>query len=265
MRLAMVQMSASGSMEQNMDKSIEAIRHAAEQGADLVLFPEVQLAEFFPQYRGRDVSAYRVETDSDIVRRFCDECRKSSIMAVPNLYLVEHGRPYDASLLIGRNGEIIGVQKMVHVAQADKFFEQDYYTPSDDGFKVFHTDLGNIGIVVCFDRHYPESIRTEALMGADIILIPTVNTNAEPSEMFEWELRVQAFQSSVILAMCNRVGVEGDMNFSGESIAVDANGDVIVRADDTEQIIYVDVDVQTSREVRASRNYTHLRRPELYM
>ncbi len=49
MRLAMVQMSASGSMEQNMDKSIEAIRHAAEQGADLVLFPEVQLTEFFPQ------------------------------------------------------------------------------------------------------------------------------------------------------------------------------------------------------------------------
>ncbi len=265
MRLAMVQMSASGSMEQNMDKSIEAIRHAAEQGADLVLFPEVQLTEFFPQYRGRDVSAYRVEPDSDIVRRFCDECRQSGIMAVPNLYLVEHGRPYDASILIGRDGEILGVQKMVHVAQADKFFEQDYYTPSDDGFKVFKTDLGNIGIVVCFDRHYPESIRTEVLMGADIILIPTVNTKAEPSEMFEWELRVQAFQNSVILAMCNRVGVEGDMDFSGESIVVDANGGVITKADDTEQIVYVDVDIQMCREVRARRPYTQLRRPDLYL
>lgn len=98
---------------------------------------------------------------------------------------------------------------MVHVAQAEKFYEQDYYTPSDDGFKVFDTIYGKIGIVVCFDRHYTESIRTEMLMGADLIVVPTVNTKAEPSEMFEWELRVQAFQNSVAVAMCNRVGTEG--------------------------------------------------------
>ena len=121
---------------------------------------------------------------------------------------------------------------MVHIAQADKFFEQDYYTPSDDGFKVFETEFGKLGIVICFDRDFPESIRSEALKGADLILIPTVNTKAEPSEMFEWELRVQAFQNSTIIAMCNRVGAEGDMDFSGESIVVDANGNVLAKADD---------------------------------
>ena len=84
---------------------------------------------------------------------------------------------------------------------------------TDVGFKVFETEFGKLGIVVCFDRHYPESIRTEALKGADLILIPTVNTKAEPSEMFEWELRAQAFQNSTIIAMCNRVGAEGDMDF----------------------------------------------------
>ena len=92
---------------------------------------------------------------------------------------------------------------MVHVAQAEKFYEQDYYTPSDDGFHVFETVHGTIGIVVCFDRHYPESIRTEALRGADLIVIPTVNTKVEPSEMFEWELRVQAFQNSVAIESIN--------------------------------------------------------------
>lgn len=61
----------------------------------------------------------------------------------------------------------------------------------------------------------------------DLILIPTVNTKTEPSEMFEWELRVQAFHNSVSIAMCNRVGQEGEMNFSGESIVVDPNGKVI--------------------------------------
>lgn len=158
-------------------------------------------------------------------------------MAVPNIYLSEDGRNYDASILIDTDGTVIGIQKMVHVAQAKQFYEQDYYTPSNDGFKVFETKYGKIGIVVCFDRHYPESIRTEVMEGAELILIPTVNTKSEPSEMFEWELRVQAFQNSAIIAMCNRVGQEGSMVFSGESVVIDANGDVLSKADDKERIM----------------------------
>ena len=111
-------------------------------------------------------------------------CRNNKISAVPNLYLLENDRTYDASIFIDKNGEVKGTQKMVHVAQAEQFYEQDYYTPSDEGFKVFDTEFGKIGIVVCFDRHYPESIRTEVLRGADLILIPTVNTKAEPSLIF---------------------------------------------------------------------------------
>lgn len=83
-----------------------------------------------------------------------------------------------------------------------------------------------------------------------MILIPTVNTKAEPSQMFEWELRVQAFQNSVILAMCNRVGVEGNMHFSGESIVVNAKGEILVKADDTEQILYADIDMQEALKIR---------------
>ena len=162
------------------------------------------------------------------------------------------------------DGTIAGVQKMVHIAQAEQFYEQDYYTPSDDGFHVFDTEYGKIGIVVCFDRHYPESIRTESLMGAELILIPTVNTKTEPSEMFEWELRVQAFHNSTAVAMCNRVGKEGEMDFSGESIVVDANGDVIAKADDTEGILYAEADLAKSSEIRSRRTYTGLRRTELY-
>ena len=106
--------------------------------------------------------------------------------------------------------------------------------------------------------------RTEALMGAELILIPTVNTKAEPSEMFEWELKVQAFHSSVFIAMCNRVGTEGDMDFSGESIVVDPNGDTVIKADDTEQLVYADIDLSKATNIRRHRPYTTLRRPELY-
>ena len=81
-------------------------------------------------------------------------------MAAPNFYLREDGGRFDATQLIGSDGALIGRQKMVHIAQARQFYEQDCYTPSDDGFQVFDTPHGRIGVVVRFDRHYPESIRS---------------------------------------------------------------------------------------------------------
>ena len=142
----------------------------------------------------RDDLTYRNKALAEIVR-----------FASPNFYIEEKGYRYDMSLLIDDQGEIVGRQKMVHVAQCEMFYEQSYYTPSEEGFMVFDTRLGKIGIVVCFDRHYPESIRTEALRGAELIIVPTENTKLEPSELFRWEVKVQAFQNSVNVAMCNRI------------------------------------------------------------
>lgn len=139
-----------------------------------------------------------------------------------------------------------------------------YYTPSEEGFQVFDTPLGKIGIVVCFDRHYPESVRTEALKGAELILIPTANTKAEPSALFQWEIKVQAFQNSVNIAMCNRVGLEGETDFSGESIVADFNGETLVLADDREQLLFAEVDLSAARQTRERKPYTSLRRAELY-
>ena len=265
MKLAMFQMKNIGTVKQNLEQSLSAIKAAAENKADLILFPEVQLTEFFPQYKNKAVSKYRIGLNSDIINSFRAACRENNIMAVPNVYLEENGNAYDASIVIDREGDILGVQKMIHIAQAERFYEQDYYTPSDDGFKVFETDFGKIGVVVCFDRHYPESIRTETLMGADLILIPTVNTKQEPMDMFETEICAQAFQNCVAVAMCNRVGSEGEMDFAGESLVADANGRVIVKADDTEQIVYADVDIEAVRKIRKSKPYTSLRRTEFYL
>lgn len=266
----MYQAANAGSVELNLEKSLNAVREAAEHHADMILFPEVQLTEFFPQFRGYGKTAYQVTLDSEIVNAFRKACRKYNIMAVPNLYLKPDAekagsRAYDASILIDIDGSIIGIQKMVHIAQAEHFYEQDYYLPSDDGFHVFDTAFGKIGIAVCFDRHYPESIRTEALMGADCILVPTVNTKSEPMEMFEQEIRVQAFQNSVFIAMCNRVGSEAEMDFAGESIVVSPQGEVILKADDTEQLIYADIDLQQAGNIRGGKNYTALRRREFYV
>ena len=265
MKIALCQMRMSEDAERNCQKALEQIAQAAEAGARLILFPEVQLSPFFPQYEGRDASGYVVGWDSPIIRRFCEACRESNIYASPNFYVEKDGRRYDMSLLIDDAGTLLGEQKMVHIAQAACFYEQDYYTPSEEGFKVFDTPIGKIGIVVCFDRHYPESIRTEALKGAELILVPTANTKDEPSELFQWEIKIQAFQNSVNVAMCNRVGLEGSMDFSGESIVADCNGNTIALAGDGETLLFAEVDLPAASATRERKPYTSLRRPELYL
>ena len=264
MKIALAQMKMSAKIEENYEKSLGLIQTAAESGAKLICFPEIQLSPFFPQYEGRDASAWIIPADSPMICGICNACKTAGIYAAPNFYVDESNRRYDMSLLIDDRGKILGRQKMVHIAQADCFFEQDYYTPSEEGFLVFDTPLGKIRIVVCFDRHYPESVRTSTLRGAELILIPTANTKAEPSELFQWEVKIQAFQNSVNIAMCNRTGLEGGMDFSGESIVTDYNGATLALADDREQLLYAEVDLSAARLVREQRPYTSLRRPELY-
>lgn len=264
MKIAICQMKMEQAADTNLRKCLSAIEEAAKAGSDLIVFPELTLMPFFPQYEKRNVDDKVLTADSLTVGAFRNACRENGIYAVPNFYLSEGGKRYDASCLITPEGEIQGVQKMVHVAQAEQFYEQDYYTPSDDGFLVFPTALGNIGIVVCFDRHYPESIRTASLRGADLILVPTANTKSEPLELFEWEIRVQAFQNCVPIVMCNRTGLEDEMDFAGESLAVDANGALLAKADDREQLLYAELDLTQTAKTKAKRPYLSLRRLEMY-
>lgn len=80
-------------------------------------------------------------------------------------------------------------------------------------------------------------------------------------EMFDWEVKVQAFQNSVAIAMCNRTGVEGATVFSGRSLVTGANGETIAQAGSGDELLYAQVDMA---RIRAERPYTSLRRPKLY-
>ena len=264
MKFALAQMKMSERIEENLSETLRLIHEAAERDADLICFPEIQLSPFFPQYEGLDVSRYLLQEDDPIIKAVQAACRKNHIFASPNFYLQYGEHCYDTSLLIDDKGEIIGRQKMVHIAQCPCFYEQDYYTPSDEGFQVFDTPFGRIGIVVCFDRHYPESIRTEALRGADLILIPTANTIDEPSELFQWEIKIQAFHSSVFVAMVNRVGLEGQMNFCGGSIVVGPTGETISLGGNEPELLLCEIELSQASALRDRKPYTQLRRTELY-
>ncbi|MFA9423271.1 MAG: carbon-nitrogen hydrolase family protein [Sedimentibacter sp.] len=264
MKLGMVQMSMKSNIEDNFNKSLDYCDKAKDAGCDLLFFPEVQLSPFFPQYEKKNVENYVVKEHDEKIRQIAAKAKKHNMCISPNIYLEKDGRRYDASLWINKKGEIEGISKMVHILQAEQFYEKDYYHPSEDGFRVYDTEFGRIGIVICFDRHLPESIRTCAAMGAELIIIPTANTKAEPLEMFEWEVRVQAMQNQVFIAMCNRIGLEGSMDFAGESLLVHPSGDLIYKAGDEETLIVQEIDLSEVSIWRKKRPYFQLRRPETY-
>lgn len=259
----MAQMQMTASLEENLDKTLDYCDQAKD--SDLLFFPEIQLSPFFPQYEKKDATKYCMDLNHKVIKQLTAKAKEYQYYLSPNIYLELDNKRYDTSLWIDPDGKLIDHAKMVHIAQAPYFYEKDYYTPSDDGFKVFDTLFGKIGIVICYDRHLPESIRTVTLKGADLIIIPTANTKSEPLEMFEWEIRVQAMQNQVFIAMCNRVGVEDQMDFAGESLIVDPNGNVIMKANDQEQLIECEINLKEARRLREKKPYFSTRRPEWYL
>ena len=258
MKLAMAQMRMGASVAENLQKSLRFMEQAKAAGADLIFFPEVQLSPFFPQYENRDASMWLTEPDGPELRAFQSMCQKLGLYASPNVYLPQGGGRYDASLMIDPWGQILGVSQMVHIAQAKNFYEQDYYTPSDSGFQVYDTPFGKIGVVICFDRHLPDGIRSCAQQGAGLVIVPTANIIGEPMELFEWEIRVQAFQSTVFVAMCNRVGQEGELTFAGQSLLAGPNGELLYKAGAEEQLILTDVPLDAAAAARAARPWLFL-------
>lgn len=263
MRISLAQMTITQDMEENERKTLAFCDEARD--SDLLFFPEVQYAPFFPQYEYFDAEPYVLTPDSDQVKRLCAKAREHHLYLSPNLYLqLDDGKRYDSSLWISPEGELVDIATMVHIFNAKNFYEANYYAPSRDGFKVFETPHGRIGIVICFDRHFPESVRTCAAMGADLVIIPTVNLTEEPMELFGQEIRVLSMQNRVFIAMCNRVGREGSIEFAGQSLVTHPSGDLIAKADAQAGLLSVDLDLSESGKWKSRYPFLDMRRPEMY-
>lgn len=262
MKLGMVQMAMSADVAENEAKILQFCDAA--KGCDLVFFPEVQYSRFFAQYENADIDRYLMRLDGPQVARLVQKAQQNDYYLSPNLYLQQGKGRYDASLFITPQGEIKDVASMVHIFSAPCFYETGYYTPSPDGFHVYDTPLGRVGIVICFDRHIPESVRTCAAMGADLVIIPTANMCSEPLDLFEAEIRTEAMQNQVFIAMCNRVGREGDEVFAGQSLIVGPDGTVLLKADGAEQLLTWEIDLQDSARQKQKKPFISLRRPEFY-
>lgn len=275
MRIALAQMSMVEDFDKNFKKTLQFMDLADEHKADLLVFPQLNITPYFPQYKKGDVGGvlehvpdeFAISLGDNKIRAIAQRCKEYGFFTSPNLYIRDSktNNRYNMSLWISPRGKIEGKSKLVHVVNRSFFYESDYFRPSEEGFRVFDSKIGKVGIVVSFDRHFPQSISTCALKGAQIILIPAANVDTEPLEMFETELRAAAFDNGVFIAMCNRVGKEGNMYFAGRSLVIDPDGNVIVRADDSQQFLICNIDLKDIDAVKKKRNYGKYRRPEMYI
>ena len=264
--VAAVQMKCSKSVEKNIAHAEELVRQAAAKGAEIVLLPELFERPYFCQERRYEYYEYaQTVEENPAVRHFSRVAAELGIVIPVSFYEKEVNNTYNSVAVLDADGKNLGIYRKTHIPDDHYYQEKFYFTPGDTGFKVFDTEFGKVGIVICYDRHLPESIRTCVLKGADLIIIPTANTKAEPMEMFEWEVRVQAMENQVFVAMCNRVGKEGSMDFSGESLVVDPRGEVICKADGSEQLLVCDIDLKQAKELRKKVPYIGTRRPEWYL
>lgn len=263
-KVAAVQFKIDSDMAINYHKTCHFIQEAAQHGAQLVAFPESQFTHYVPQYPGLDPEQIALPLTHPYIQGIQASCRANHILASIGACLKIDGKIYAANILIDENGTILAVGTKNHIVLAPHFYEADYFTPGNTGFQVVETSIGKIGMIVCFDRHYPESFRTCALKGAQFVIVPVANEKTEPNEIFQWEMRIPAFQNSLNVLMCNRVGQEGAMDFCGESVFVNPDGTINALANDQEQILYAQLDLAACAQLRAEKQYLPRRRPEAF-
>jgi len=267
MRIALIQLHATGDRQENLQRGLEATRNAAEEGAELIAFAELAFDPFHPQRpsdgKNRELAEAVPGPTTDA---FCTLAKELGVVIVPNLYELDGEDTYDTSPVIDADGRLLGITRMIHIPDYEGFHEKTYYTPGNRGLPVFATAVGRIGIAICYDRHYPESMRALALAGAELVLVPQAGAVGEwPEGLFEAEMRVSAFQNGLFVALCNRVGREETLTFAGESFVCDPGGNVIARAGEgTDEILLCDLDLSEVEASHAKTLFLPDRRPELY-
>jgi predicted amidohydrolase len=266
-KIALIQQRASRDKQANAARGLSNLEAAAKGGARLACYAELAFEWFHPQHPAMgDVRNLAEPLDGPLVRAFRDKARELGIVVVLNLFERQGDDTFDSSPVIDADGTLLGVTRMVHITEYACFHEQGYYTPGDKGAPVFRTRAGNVGVAICYDRHFPEYMRALALAGADLVVVPQAGAVGEwPEGLYEAEMRVAAFQNGYYVALCNRIGREDRLDFAGESFVCAPDGAIIARAGQgSEEILYAEIDPASVVASHARQLFLKHRRPELY-
>lgn len=255
LKIALLQMTGTGTVEGNLQKGMEYCEKAKKQGADIALFPEMWSNGYeIPEDIGR-LKEMAVPADGKFVASY-KELAKKLDMAIGITFLEKHEPlPRNTICLFDGNGELLYTYAKVHTCD----FGDECRLDAGEDFYVaeLNTAKGNIkvGSMICYDREFPESARVLMLKGAELLLVP----NACPMEINRLsQLRGRAYENMLAIATCNYPEGQPDCNghstvFDGVaylSDLPDSRDTCILEAGETEGIYIAELDVAQLRKYR---------------
>jgi predicted amidohydrolase len=258
MRVAVVQTCPIfGEVNKNVDKALSLMGTAA---ADLYVLPEL----FNTGYNFVDDAEVKTlaETTNGSTFRTMSEWTKKHSCYIVYGFAEQADKIYNSAALVGPDG-IVGIYRKVHLFDRENLF----FTPGNLGFPVFNLPFGKVGIMICFDWIYPESARSLALKGAQLIAHPAnlVLPNC-PDAMV-----TRCLENRVFTATADRIGEENrggvDLIFIGTSEIVDPDGKILCRLGIHEPAIslaQVDLALADNKQINKFNHMFHGRKPEQY-
>jgi len=251
---------------ENFESMVAAVRKAAENQANLVVFPECSLTGYVFSSR-REALPFAETIPGPSTERLVALCQELKVYVIFGLLEKEADRLFNAAALVGPQGLIAGYRKNhLPFLGVDRFVDI-----GDRPFQVHPTPIGNIGLHICYDVLFPESARIMTLLGADILVLPT-NFPQGRGETLNCVARARAIENKVHIIIADRVGSERGFTFAGLSNIVDVTGEVqSLASPDKEEIIYGEVSLEAARQkhrvfIPGEWEIDNIkdRRPELY-
>lgn len=282
-KVAALQFSCSKDVQENINKAEKMVREAADNGANIILLPELFERQYFCQEKRYDYYDYALPLEKNpAVNRFKEVAKELSVVIPVNFYERDIDRLFNTVAMIDADGSVLGIYRKTHIPDDHFYQEKFYFTPGDTGFKVFDTRFGCIGVGICWDQWFPETARCMAVQGAEMLLYPTA-IGSEPildvDSSGHWRRVMQGHAAANLMPVvaANRIGVEivepckenagqsSSLDFYGCSFIADATGDIIASAKQEETILYGEFDLDALKEDRLSWGLFRDRRPETYI
>lgn len=275
---------ASTDIRKNLNDYLGMIDRACqEHRPDFVLLPELFTTPYWCGAHDSRFFEWAETIPGQTTERLAEKAREYGCYIVASIFeKVVPGEYYDSAALIGPDGNLVmGVlpngdpmkcYRKTHVAtlhaHTTRTDEKFYFRPGQ-GFPIFHTKFGPIGILICYDRSFPEAWRSLVLQGAELILIPVVSYGFR-LKAFVTELQIRALENLVFCAAANRGGPEAvgfEVTCFGSSVAIDPRGEIIAKGSDNTgpEIVVAHMDLAEVEKVRTQIPYLRDRRPDIYL
>ena len=254
-----------------IDKHVELIKQAADQGSQVTCLQEIFYGPYFCAEEDTRWHAIAESIpDGPTIKLMQDLAKQHNMILVVPIYEVDKtGVYYNTAAVIDEHGEFLGKYRKHHIPHCDPgFWEKFYFEPGNLGYPVFDTSAGKIGVYICYDRHFPEGARELGLNGAEIVFNPSATVAGLSEYLWKLEQPAHAVANQYYVGAINRVGTEAPWNigeFYGQSYFCDPRGQMITMGSrDQDEVVIADLDLDMIEEVRNTWQFYRDRRPESY-